>query len=62
VTELSGRLSWVELLHWIAFYTRESDMALPPDKRPARPQTPEEAAAALDRAFGFHKRKPKKKG
>ncbi len=51
VAELVERLSWVELLHWIAFYTREADAALPPEKRPIRAKTPEQAAAALDSLF-----------
>ena len=51
VAELSHRMSWDELLHWIAYYTREADLALPPEKRPMRPKSPEEAAKALDSIF-----------
>jgi hypothetical protein len=59
VAELGQRLSWSELLHWIAIYQIEADLALPPDKRPKRPQTPEETAAALNSAFGLKTRKKK---
>lgn len=52
VAEIGARLSWAELLHWIAFYQREADLALPPEKRPKRAATKEEAAALLDQAFG----------
>jgi len=65
VAELGDRLSWSELLHWVAYYTRESDLALPPDKRPVRPKSPEEAAKALDSAFGLRPpriKPPTKKG
>jgi hypothetical protein len=52
VADLSSRMSWDELLHWIAYYTREADLALPPDKRPIRPKNKEEAAKAIDRLLG----------
>lgn len=52
VHELTQRISWSELLHWIAYYTREADMALPPDQRPHRPTSREDAAKTLDRLFG----------
>ena len=59
VADLGQRMSWSELMHWIAYYTREADLALPPEKRPIRAKTPEQAAAALDRAFGSRaKKKP----
>ena len=62
VADLAERLSWDELTHWVAYYAREADLAIPKDKRPARPQTPEEAAQALDRAFGLRSPKKKTKG
>ncbi len=62
VSELMERLSWAELLHWIAFYTIETDAALPPEKRPIRAKTPEEAAKALDSLFKITTRAKKKKG
>jgi hypothetical protein len=43
------------MMHWIAFYTWEADQAMPPNKRPIRCRTPDEAAAALDRAFGIQR-------
>jgi hypothetical protein len=52
VADLTQRMSWAELLCWIAYYTREADMAVPPEKRPVRPKTKEEAAQALDRLLG----------
>jgi hypothetical protein len=52
VSELGSRLSWAEFLHWIAYYQREAEQALPPDKRPKRAATKEQAAALLDQAFG----------
>lgn len=61
VAELSTRLTWAELMHWVAFYTREADLALPPEKRPVRPNSPEEAAKALDGIFGMKRSKPKKR-
>lgn len=57
VADLSQRMAWDELLHWIAYYTREADMALPPEQRPLRPRTREEAASALDRVFGVSSKK-----
>ena len=48
VAELMERMSWAELLHWIAFYTREAHAALPPGKRPIKAKTPQEAAKAID--------------
>lgn len=53
VTDLARRVSWVELTHWIAYYTWEADQALPASRRPIRPRTPDEAADAMDRAFGI---------
>lgn len=52
VADLTQRMSWAELLCWIAYYTREADLSLPPDKRPIRPKNKEEAAKALDRLLG----------
>jgi hypothetical protein len=52
VAELADRLSWAELLHWVAFYTREEDLKLPPEKRVVRPGNKEEATKALDALFG----------
>lgn len=51
MAELGERVTWQEVLGWIAFYTWESDQSLPPEKRPLRARTPEQAAAALDFAF-----------
>lgn len=51
-------MGWAELLHWIAFYQWEADQALPPDKRPIRPTTREEAVAGLFRLFRIQKPKP----
>jgi hypothetical protein len=45
-------MSWAELLHWIAMYQIEAELALPPDKRPKRPRSKEEAAELLSQAFG----------
>ena len=60
VAELADRLSWAELLHWVAFYTREEDAKLPPDKRPMRVATKEDAAKALHSMFsGIAKPKAK---
>ena len=52
VAELAERVSWSEFIHWIAYYTWESDQAVPPEKRPIRAKNPAQAAAALDRLFG----------
>jgi DNA mismatch repair protein MutH len=60
VAELGLRLSWAELLHWIALYQIEADLALPPDKRPVRPKSPEETAKALNQALGLGPKKTKK--
>jgi hypothetical protein len=60
VGELSTRLTWAELMHWVAFYTREADLALPRDKRPIRPTNAAEAAMALDGLFGMRKKQRKK--
>jgi len=49
VAELVERMSWVELLHWIAFYGWEAEQALPPEKRPVRVRTPGQAKAILDK-------------
>jgi hypothetical protein len=50
VAELVDRVSWAELRHWLVWYQMEADATLPKDRRPIRPRTREEAAAALDRA------------
>lgn len=60
VAELADRLSWAELLHWVALYTREEDAKLPPEKRPVRPADKKEAAHALNALFGAFA-KPKAK-
>ncbi len=51
VAKLEQEMSWPELLHWIAFYTWESDQELPPGERPIRARTPQEGADAINRLF-----------
>ena len=51
VSELMQRVSWMELLHWIAFYTWEADQQVPPRKRPIRARTPADGIRALNHLF-----------
>lgn len=53
VAELGVRMSWPELVHWIALLQLEAELALPPEKRPKRPKSNEEAAAMLNAALGI---------
>jgi hypothetical protein len=53
-------MSFTELLHWVAFYTHEADLQMPPERRPVRPKSKEEAAKALDSIFGISTSKPMK--
>lgn len=51
VGELGNRLSWAELLHWIALYQIEANQALPPHLRTVRPRTSEDTVLILDQVF-----------